>query len=54
MATPDDGGGTARPLYGDEVRGEERWPIPDAVLFVGASSLALWTLIIALLWRLLG
>jgi hypothetical protein len=54
MASPNEGGGIARPLGESETWGEERWSIPQSALLITASSLALWTGIIWLLRWLLG
>jgi hypothetical protein len=42
------------PLQADERQVDERWPVPYAMLFISAVSVALWSLIIAAASWLIG
>jgi hypothetical protein len=43
-----------RTLQGRGEAADERWPVPYAIMFVTAVSVALWTLIIAVGGWLIG
>ena len=42
------------PLEADQRQVDERWPVPYAILFITAASVALWSLIIAAASWLIG